>query len=145
MKEIRVGELVFQLDLSQPLYEQVIDQVRSAIARGRIQLGEKIPSVRELAQALQINPNTVMRAYQELDRDGLIETRRGQGTFITTSRERVEMVRESLASQIITDFIEKLESLGYGWQDVEKWMSERDSGTEDKETGTLSRNEGGLE
>ncbi len=138
MKEIRVGEIDFQLDLSQPLYEQVIDQVRSAIARGRIPLGEKIPSVRELAQALQINPNTVMRAYQELDRDGLIEARRGQGTFITTSKERVEMVRVSLTSQLVTDFIEKLESLGYGWKDVEKWMSERDKGT-----GTLSSEEGG--
>lgn len=141
MKEISVGELTFQLDLSQPLYEQVIDQVRSAIARGRIQLGEKIPSVRELAQALQINPNTVMRAYQELDRDGLIETRRGQGTFITTSKERVEMVREGLASQLITDFLEKLESLGYGWKDVEQWVSEH----KDRVTGTLSHGEGGSE
>lgn len=131
MKEFRIGELNFQLDLSQPLYEQVIEQIRSAIARGLISLGEKIPSVRELAQALQINPNTVMRAYQELDRDGLIETRRGQGTFITSSRERVEMVRENLVSKLIIEFMEKLESLGFTWQEVEKWISEhRDEGTD---------------
>lgn len=137
VKDIKVGELVFQLDLSQPLYEQVIEQVRSAIARERIQLGEKIPSVRELAQALQINPNTVMRAYQELDRDGLIETRRGQGTFITTSREKVERIRENLAERLMEEFIERLESLGLGWNDVEKWIRKREK--------ELSNDGGGLE
>ncbi len=143
VKEIKVGAILFQLDLSQPLYEQVVEQVRSAIAREEIPLGEKIPSVRELAQALQINPNTVMRAYQELDRAGLIETRRGQGTFITSSKERVMVVREALATQLIQDFIEKLERLGFAWNDVEKWVYENKD-VLNKRDGFFTRGKGGM-
>lgn len=127
MKEINVNNMSFQLDLSQPLYEQIVNQVRSAIAKGEIALGEKIPSVRELAQALQVNPNTVMRAYQELDRDQLIETRRGQGTFITTSQERVESVRKNLAKQAINEFLAKMKSLGISSEEVKAWMMEMES------------------
>lgn len=127
MKEINVNNMSFQLDLSQPLYEQIVNQVRSAIAKGEIALGEKIPSVRELAHALQVNPNTVMRAYQELDRDQLIETRRGQGTFITTSQERVESVRKNLAKQAINEFLAKMKSLGISSEEVKAWMMEMES------------------
>jgi len=127
LKEINVNNMSFQLDLSQPLYEQIVNQVRSAIAKGEIALGEKIPSVRELAQALQVNPNTVMRAYQELDRDQLIETRRGQGTFITTSQERVESVRKNLAKQAINEFLAKMKSLGISSEEVKAWMMEMES------------------
>lgn len=130
MKENIVGGVPFQLDLSLPLYEQVVEQIRSAIAKKTIPLGEKIPSVRELAQALQINPNTVMRAYQELDREGLIETRRGQGTFITSSQERVIMVRETLVQKLIIDFVERLDSLGYTWADAEQWIKQSKAGIE---------------
>lgn len=122
MKEIILDKITFYIDYSQPIYEQVTQQIRNAIARGALQLGDKIPSVRELAQLLQINPNTVMRAYQELDRDGLIETRRGQGTFITTSKERVALVREMLLQQLVQDFINNVESLGYSKQDVLRWI-----------------------
>jgi len=127
LKEINVNNMSFQLDLSQPLYEQIVNQVRSAIAKGEIALGEKIPSVRELAHALQVNPNTVMRAYQELDRDQLIETRRGQGTFITTSQERVESVRKNLAKQAINEFLAKMKSLGISSEEVKAWMMEMES------------------
>ncbi len=70
MSEIQVGGMRLLLDLSQPLYEQIVDQVRSSIAKGDIALGEKIPSVREMAQALKINPNTVMRTYDFLQNKG---------------------------------------------------------------------------
>ncbi len=125
MDEIRVGGMRFALDLSQPLYEQVLNQVRSSIAKGEIGLGDKIPSVRELAQALKINPNTVMRAYQELERDGLTETRRGQGTFITTSRDRVETIRKSLAEQAVDEFLDKMRSLGYNMRDIQTLLNEK--------------------
>lgn len=120
MQKRRVGRLQFYLDLSQPLYEQVLDQMRSAIARGEIDLGEKIPSVREMAQALKLNPNTVMRAYQELERDGLTETRRGQGTFITIVEERIETFRTELAYQLIREFLQKMKQLGYTWEEIQE-------------------------
>lgn len=123
MENQKVGSLQFTIDLSQPLYEQIIDQIRSSIAKGEMELGEKIPSVRELAQVLKINPNTVMRAYQELERDGLTEKRRGQGTFVTTSKDQVEAFRQSLAHQTILEFLNKMEDLGYTKKDIIGYLS----------------------
>lgn len=122
MNERRVGTLQFYLDLSQPLYEQVLDQMRSLIAKGEIGLGEKIPSVREMAQALKVNPNTVMRAYQELERDGLTEKRRGQGTFITTEQGRINAFRTALAEKMIDEFMQNMQNLGYSWDDIATYM-----------------------
>jgi GntR family transcriptional regulator len=123
--ERQVGSLTFYLDLSQPLYEQILQQMRSAIVKGEIALGEKIPSVREMAHALKVNPNTVSRAYQELERDGLTETRRGQGTFITTSQERVERFRTELVQRVVEEFIEKMQSLGYSWDEIERCLQDK--------------------
>jgi GntR family transcriptional regulator len=123
--ERQVGSLKFYLDLSQPLYEQILQQMRSAIAKGEIALGEKIPSVREMAHALKVNPNTVSRAYQELERDGLTETRRGQGTFITTSQERVERFRTELMQRVVEEFLEKMQSLGYSWDEIERCLQDK--------------------
>ncbi|HET7616003.1 MAG TPA: GntR family transcriptional regulator, partial [Bacillales bacterium] len=77
------------------------------------------PSVRELAHGLKVNPNTVMRAYQELERDGLTEKRRGQGTYTTGSRTRVNEFTIKLAEETIEEFLKKMESIGYTWDDIQ--------------------------
>ncbi|USG64071.1 GntR family transcriptional regulator [Brevibacillus ruminantium] len=64
-----------------PIYQQIIQQIKEAVAKGLIAPGEKLPSVRELAGRIAINPNTIAKAYQELEREGIIETIRGRGTF----------------------------------------------------------------
>ncbi|MGA9174001.1 MAG: GntR family transcriptional regulator [Thermoactinomyces sp.] len=125
MEERQVGSFHFQLDLSQPIYEQILQQIRSLIAKGKVSPGEKIPSVREMAKALRVNPNTVMRAYQELERDGLTEKHRGQGTFITTSRERIDQFRTELMQQYIDDFLTQMESLGLTWAELESAIYEQ--------------------
>lgn len=125
MDEVIVGGMRFRLDLSQPLYEQVLEQVRSSIAKGEIALGDKIPSVREMAQALKINPNTVMRAYQELERDRLTETRRGQGTFITTDAEKVKTIRYRLAEEAVDEFLSRLGSLGFEPAEIAEMLRSR--------------------
>lgn len=132
MDERQVGSLRFTIDLSQPLYEQILDQMRSSIAKGEIGLGEKIPSVREMAHALKINPNTVMHAYQELERDGLTEKRRGQGTFVTTSAGQIENFREQLAFAYTGDFLQKMQRLGFGWADIGRYLQ------------TLNKKKGGM-
>jgi len=134
LEEVRVGGMRFALDLSQPLYEQVLDQVRSSIAKGEIALGDKIPSVRELAQALKINPNTVMRAYQELERDRLTETRRGQGTYITTDMGVVEGIRSRLAEQAIDEFLTKMSSLGFDDGEIDQLLRKK-RGMDDERNG----------
>ena len=72
---------------SVPIYRQIVDQVRFAVAGGDLAQGDQLPSVRALAERLVVNPNTVARAYQELARDGLIESRHGRGAFVTKSRQ----------------------------------------------------------
>ncbi|MBX5436844.1 MAG: GntR family transcriptional regulator [Alicyclobacillaceae bacterium] len=125
MHERKVGPLTFRLDLSQPLYEQILEQMRAAIARGELPLGEKIPSVREMAQALRVNPNTVSHAYQELERDGLTETRRGQGTFVTAEPARVDQFRTAIAEQAVNEFVDRMQALGFGWNDIDRLLDER--------------------
>ena len=122
LDERQLGSLRFQLDLSQPLYEQILAQMSSAVVRGEIALGEKIPSVRELAQALRVTPNTVMHAYQEMDRRGLTETRRGQGTFITSSRERILEFRNQLAEEAARAFLDQMTDLGFEYDEIEQLL-----------------------
>ena len=78
----------FALDLHTgvPVYRQLIDQVRAGIASGSLAAGDQLPTVRQLAVDLEINPNTVMRAYRELELGGLLETHQGTGTFISSEK-----------------------------------------------------------
>lgn len=128
MEERQVGSLRFYLDLSQPIYEQILQQMSSAVARGDLSLGDKVPSVREMAQGLRVTPNTVMHAYQEMERHGLTETRRGQGTFITKSRERVNQFRDDIAAQIMSDLLSKMKNLGYSWVEIQEFLDARREG-----------------
>ena len=70
-----------------PIYRQITDQVRMAVASGRLAVDDQLPSIRALAERLVINPNTVARAYTDLAREGLIESRAGRGVFITRKRK----------------------------------------------------------
>ncbi len=85
-----------------PIYVQVMEQIRQRVAAGVLVPGDQLPSVRELASHLLINPNTVARIYRDLEREGLLEFRRGQGTFVSEQAEalaeadRVRMVEERL-------------------------------------------------
>ncbi|HKD44757.1 MAG TPA: GntR family transcriptional regulator [Candidatus Angelobacter sp.] len=80
----------FRLDLHSgvPVYRQVIDQVRGGVASGALAAGDQLPTVRQLAVHLAINPNTVVRAYRELELGGLLETHQGTGTFISAQKMR---------------------------------------------------------
>ncbi len=118
----------FALDLHSgvPVYRQLIDQVRSGIASRALTAGDQLPTVRQLAVDLAINPNTVMRAYRELELGGLLETHQGTGTFIankkleknSTERERqlVQMAgecaaRAGAAGFTVEDLIDRLRDL----------------------------------
>ncbi len=83
-----------------PIYRQVCDQISAQVASGRLTVGQRIPSVRELAKTLAVNPMTISKAYSELEREGTIEIRRGVGTFVArnvprlTSAERTRLLRQ---------------------------------------------------
>ncbi|HWI65472.1 MAG TPA: GntR family transcriptional regulator [Symbiobacteriaceae bacterium] len=72
-----------------PIYRQLVDQVRQAVASGVLRAGDRLPSVRDLAIELAVNPNTIAKAYQELERESVIETPRGKGSFIADRDHKV--------------------------------------------------------
>ena len=96
--------LRFRLDLHSgvPVYRQIIDQVRGGMASGSLVAGDQLPTVRQLAVDLAINPNTVARAYRELELGGLLETHQGTGTFISAQKiKRGDAERERQLTQIV--------------------------------------------
>ncbi|MCU0251993.1 MAG: GntR family transcriptional regulator [Vicinamibacterales bacterium] len=96
-----------------PAYRQIIDQVLGAIAAGTLQGGDQLPTVRQLAVDLSINPNTVVRAYRELEIRGILTTQQGIGTFVTTTPVPVdEAVRQRQLDQLIGDLLARAGAAG---------------------------------
>jgi GntR family transcriptional regulator len=111
----------FQLDLHSgvPVYRQVIDQVRGGIASGLLAAGDQLPTVRQLAVDLAINPNTVVRAYRELDFGGLLETHQGTGTFISAQKmKRADAERGRQLTQIVGDCVSRAGAAGFTVDDL---------------------------
>lgn len=106
----------FQLDLHSgvPVYRQIIDQVRVAIASGSLSASDQLPTVRQLAVDLAINPNTVVRAYRELELGGLLETQQGTGTFISAQKmRRADAERARQLAQIVADSVSRAGAAGF--------------------------------
>jgi GntR family transcriptional regulator len=111
----------FRLDLRSgvPVYRQIIDQVRGAIASGSLTIGDQLPTVRQLAVDLAINPNTVVRAYRELELGGLLETHQGTGTFISAQKIRGgEGERARQLAQIVADCVARAGAAGFTVEDL---------------------------
>jgi len=102
----------FVFDPTRPIYLQIMEEIKKRAVRGEIPPGGQIPSVRDLAKEMGVNPNTVARAYLELEREGFVFTRRGQGTYITQDPQRIEQERERLAEAARQRFLKEIESLG---------------------------------
>lgn len=117
----------FHLDLHSgvPVYRQIIDQVRGGVASGTLQPGDQLPTVRQLAVDLAINPNTVVRAYRELELGGLLETHQGTGTFISAQKLRLsEAERERQLNQIVSDFVARAGAAGFTVEDLLQQLRE---------------------
>ncbi len=102
-----------------PIYRQIIHQIRRSVAAGLLLPGDQLPSVRELAARLLVNPNTVARVYRELERDGLLETRRGQGTYISSNAAAMaESERRRLLSEKLADVATDVRTFGLSDEDA---------------------------
>lgn len=97
---------------STPIYLQIIEEFKRQIATGLLKPGDKLPSQRDLAADLKVNANTVQRAYREMEILGLVETQRGQGTFVRQTEQIVEGTRTEMLSKIVEDFVAAMLSLG---------------------------------
>lgn len=112
-------ELKLDLKSGVPFYRQIIDQVKSAIATGAVEPGDRLPTVRQLAVDLSINPNTVSRAYTELELTGLVETQMGSGTFVGQRVvERDDVERRRLLDQLSQEFLSKASTHGFNLDDI---------------------------
>jgi len=111
----------FHLDLKSgvPVYRQIIDQVFGAIASGGLIGGDQLPTVRQLAVDLSINPNTVVRAYRELEIRGIVTTQQGIGTFVTPHHVQPdEAERQRQLSRLVGDFMARAGAEGFTVDDV---------------------------
>jgi GntR family transcriptional regulator len=102
-----------------PVYRQIIDQVRGGMASGALGVGDQLPTVRQLAVDLSINPNTVARAYRELELGGLLETHQGTGTFISAQKVRGgEVERSRQLAQIVGECMARAGAAGFTVEDL---------------------------
>jgi GntR family transcriptional regulator len=109
-----------------PIWQQIVGQVTRQVMSGNIPSGERLPTVRELASQLRINPNTVARAYQDLERDGVVETRRGAGTFICDVRgAKAPAELKHIIEQRLSDVIVEALHLNIGLDELRSIFDER--------------------
>lgn len=104
----------FQAD--RPIYAQLMEEIKRRIISGVYKPGEKMPSVRELAAEASVNPNTMQRAFAQLEQEGLLYTQRTSGRFVTEDEARIMDMKNELAKELIRDFWKNMEQLGFGRQ-----------------------------
>lgn len=110
----------YEFDDKLPIYIQIINHLKKDIVSGRLKPGDKLPSVRELSSMLKVNPNTIARVYQELEREGITFTQRGMGTFIKEDSTMINEIKKEMAKEIIDGFLENMRKLGFGKEEVMK-------------------------
>jgi GntR family transcriptional regulator len=108
-----------------PVYEQLKRQVRLAIASGTLSPGDRLSSIRELSIQLKINPNTVAKAYRQLETEGFLEIRTGSGAYVCGDRELIGRDRRAIEVILVDDFMAKMAGLGVGPDDLTELIRKR--------------------
>lgn len=99
-------------DNHRPIYIQIMEYIYSRISRGEMPPGSKLPSVRDFAVEVGVNPNTVSRTYMEMEREAVVLSKRGQGTFVTEDTAIIENLRRDLAEKQVDTFLDTMYNLG---------------------------------
>lgn len=102
-----------KLETNTPIYCQILDDIRKKAVSGKLTAGQKMPSVRALAELYQINPNTAARIYRELEAEGLVITRKGLGTYLCSDLKVLADLRSGMVSECISRFIAEMNGFGY--------------------------------
>lgn len=105
--------MAWNLDSDRPIYAQLVEKIQMQIVSGYYPPGGKLPSVRELAAVAAVNPNTMQKAYAELERIGLIITQRTNGRIVTEDKDMIDGIRQKLARTHVEKFFTKMQGLGY--------------------------------
>jgi len=101
-----------------PIYLQIMDRIKMDIVTKKLKAKDKLPSVREMAMALKVNPNTLQRAYQELERLGIVYTQRGMGTFVGAKENMVNELKREMSKDVMDSFILGMRRLGFTDQEI---------------------------
>lgn len=118
----------WNLNSDRPIFIQIIERIQTDIISGVYKPGDKLPSVRELAQEASVNPNTMQKALSELERTGLVYSQRTSGRFITEDTAMIENLKSELAKEIIEQFLDKMKKLGIQKEEAISLISEISKG-----------------
>lgn len=112
--------MAWELDNDRPIYAQLVERIQMQIVSGYYQPGGKLPSVRELASTAAVNPNTMQKAFVELERSGLIITQRTNGRNVTQDAELITNIKQGMAREHMQFFFSKMKELGYTSEEIKE-------------------------
>ena len=110
--------MAWNLDSDRPIYAQIVEIIQMQIVSGYYQPGDKLPSVRELAAQASVNPNTMQKAFAELERSGLILTQRAAGRTVTEDKEMIASIKLNLAKEQVENFVTQMKKLGFTREEI---------------------------
>ena len=117
--------MAWDLDADRPIYAQLVERIQMQIVSGYYPPGGRLPSVRDLAAVAAVNPNTMQKAFAELERSGLIVTQRTNGRTVTEDEELIKNIKSSLAKEQVQNFFEKMRELGFTEHEVVKLLEQQ--------------------
>ncbi len=126
--------MVWVFESDQPIYTQLVDQIKFAIVSGELPPGARMPAVRELALEAGVNPNTMQRALQQLEREGMVYAQRSAGRFVTEDTSVIMRVREALAAEKVRRFRDAMQALGCTDEEIRKLLF----GSGEEQNGNMS-------
>ena len=112
----------WNFESDRPIYIQLVKKMKIAIISGKYKPGDRLPSVRDFAIEIKANPNTVQRAYSELEEDGLVITQRTNGKFVTEDINLIKQMREEIAKQNLEKFIDNMTQLGFTEDEIREYL-----------------------
>ena len=128
--------MAIPLDPTRPIYLQIMEEIKKRAARGVYLPGSQLPSVRDMAKEMEVNPNTIARVYRELEIEEFIITRRGKGTFITENSNRIEEERKKFGHAATERFLNDITELELTEDQINELLTELETAIKSKTTGT---------
>lgn len=120
--------MAWNLSSDRPIFLQIVERIQMDIISGKYRPGDKLPSVRDLAGEASVNPNTMQKAFSELERNGLVYSQRTSGRFITEDITMIDELKASLAREKIAEFLEHMQKLGFTNEEILSLMNQNMKG-----------------
>lgn len=118
------GGKIMEFNSNLPIYIQIMNMLKTKMASGELNGGDKLPSVREFSKEMKVNPNTIQRVYQELEREELVFTQRGMGTFVTENKDTIKGLKKGRATELMNLFFGEMSNLGFTIEEIKGMIME---------------------